>query len=209
MPVSNSVKFEKIEKKEFEPIPANIYQVQIGDITEKLKTPWGSPQGTEPTEQYLTFEFIILNEGAYKGRKLWKDVRPVSPTPSEGGSYKPSWMWRIVSAVYKHPFTFQEGASFGPEAVNSMIGQQLRLIVNQTPKNAQGKSYNNITEVLPVEGEMPPLLADNEQSEGVKPTLRETVAKHAPSIVRDDPTDGEINPMVNDEPPIDVEGIPF
>lgn len=207
MPVSNNLKLNIPERKEFAPLPANIYQVQISDITEKLKRKWGAPQDSEPTEEYLTFEFVILNEGEYKGRKLWKDVRPVPPTPSEGNSFKPSWMWRIVSAIEGHPLTFEQGAAFGPEQINGLIGRQLRLIVNQTPKNAQGKSYNNITEVLPVEGEMTPLLADNEQSEGIKPTLRETVAKHAPGVVREelptiqaeDPTNGEPNPFINDE----------
>jgi hypothetical protein len=52
-------------------------------------------------------------------------------------------------------------------------------------------------------------MADNTQSEGVKPTLREAVAKHAPGVVKDDPTNGEINPMVNDEPPLNVADIPF
>jgi len=168
MPVSNNLKLTVPEKKEFAPLPANIYQVQISDITEKLKRKWGAPQDSEPTEEYLTFEFVILNEGEYRGRKLWKDVRPVPPTPSEGSGFKPSWMWRIVSAVEGHPLTFEQGVAFGPEQVNALIGRQLRLIVNQTPKNAQGKAYNNITDVLPVEAEMEPLLADNLQSEGIE-----------------------------------------
>jgi hypothetical protein len=33
-------------------------------------------------------------------------------------------------------------------------------------------------------------MADNTQSEGVKPSFREAVAKHVPGIVKDDPTNG-------------------
>lgn len=167
MPIPNTLKFEKIEKKEYEPIPANVYQVQIGDISEKYKTPWGKPDAEEK-ELYLTFEFVIL-DGQYKGRKLWKDIRPVAPTPSEGGSFKPSWMYRLVSAVVGHPLSLAEGINWGAEETNNLIGRQLRLIVNQTPKNAQGRSYNNITEVLPIDKEIEPLLADNVQSEGHTP----------------------------------------
>jgi len=94
MPISNNLTLQKVERKEFEPLPANIHQVQISDIREKLKTPWGKPE-SEEKELYLTFEFTILNE-KFQGRKLWKDVRPVAPIPSEGGSFKPSWMWRVV-----------------------------------------------------------------------------------------------------------------
>src|SRR5205807_212404 len=100
---------------------------------------------------------------------LWKDVRPVSPTPSEGGSFKPSWMYKIASAIAGHPLSFAEGINWGPGETNALIGRQLRLIVNQTPKNAQGKAYNNITDVLPVEKDLEPLLADNVQTEGDHP----------------------------------------
>lgn len=165
MPISQNVKFEKIEKKEFEPIPANVYPVQVMDIKEKMKAPWGSPAGSPETELNLTFEFGVL-EGKYKGRKLWKDVRPVTPVPPDSGM-KSSWLYRIVSAVYGHYLTLNEGIDFGPNELNSLIGRQLRIIVNQTPPNAKGKSYNNITEVLTIEGELEPLTADNVQTEGI------------------------------------------
>ena len=167
MPISSNLRFERIEKKEYEPIPANVYQVQVGDIKEKYKTPWGKPDAEEK-ELYLTFEFIILDE-AFRGRKLWKDIRPVSPTPSEGGSFKPSWLYKVASAVIGHPLSYAEGVNWAAEETNALIGRQLRLIVNLTPKNAQGRSYNNITEVLPVDKEIEPLLADNVQSEGHLP----------------------------------------
>lgn len=166
MPISQAVKFEKMEKKEFEPIPASVYQVQITEIKEKLKAPWGSPQGTEATELYLTFEFAVM-DGKFKGRKLWKDVRPVAPTPPSSG-LKPSWLYRIASATIGHWLDTAEGINFGPQETNALIGRQLRIVVNQTPPK-DGKSYNNITDVLPVEKELEPLIADNIQSEGETP----------------------------------------
>lgn len=84
-------------------------------------------------------------------------------------------MYKLASAVAGHPLTYEEGTQFGLEQVNSMIGRQLRLIVNQTPKNAQGKSYNNITEVLSIQGEMEPLQADNVRTEGIQPLTQEEV----------------------------------
>ena len=176
MPISSTVKFEKMEKKVFEPIPANVYSVQVMDIKEKMKAPWGSPAGSAETELNLTFEFGVL-EGKYKGRKLWKDVRPVTPIPPESGM-KASWLYRITSAIYGHHLTLNEGIDFGPTEMNALIGRQLRIIVNQTPPNAKGNSYNNITEVLAIEGELEPLIADNVQTEGNVPIE----------------TEGEINP---------------
>jgi hypothetical protein len=204
MPVSTAIKFEKIEKKEFDPIPSNVYQVQIGDITEKYKAPWGSPQGSDATEQYLNFEFVILNEGPYKGRKLWKDVRPVAPTPSEDAKFKPSWLWRIISAVTGHPLSFSDGVNWGIEETNALIGRQLRLIVNQTPPNSQGKSYNNITDVLPVEAEMQPLLADNIQEQGEKPVAELSGYDKAKAVAQSLP-----QAPIQETQEINIEEIPF
>lgn len=170
MPISNNVKFEKMEKKEYEAIPASVYQVQIMDIKEKMKVPWGSPQGTETTELYLSFEFGIL-EGKYKGRKLWKDAKPVIPVPPSGG-YKASWLYKIISAAVGHWLSQDEGINFGPEETNALIGRQVRLVVNQTPPK-DGKSYNNITDILPVEKDLEPLVADNNQSEGEMPVIED------------------------------------
>lgn len=164
MPISTNVKFEKMEKKEFEAIPASVYQVQITDIKEKLKAPWNSPQGSEPTEMYLTFEFAIM-DGKHKGRKLWKDVRPVTPIPPSGG-FKPSWLYRIASAAVGHWIALDEGVNWDIVETNALIGRQIRIVVNQTPPK-DGKSYNNITDVLPVENELEPLVADNIQTEGI------------------------------------------
>ncbi len=177
MPISNNVKFEKMEKKEFEAIPPSVYQAQIIDIKEKLKSPWGSPQGSETTELYLTFEFGIM-DSKYKGRKLWKDVRPVNPVPP-GSGYKPAWLYKIASAAIGHWVTLEEGINWGVADTNALIGRQIRLVVNQTPPK-DGKSYNNITEILPIENELEPLIADNIQTEGYVPIENEVDGSDIP-----------------------------
>ncbi|HEY6186471.1 MAG TPA: hypothetical protein VIW80_02245 [Pyrinomonadaceae bacterium] len=161
MPVSQSVKFEIPEKKVYEALPANVYQVQITDISDKLKSPYGKPFDIpdEEKETFLTFEFTILNEGEYGGRKLWKDMRPVPPTPPEG-NFKASWMYRLVSAVQGSPVTFANGVNWGAEETNALIGQQLRIVVTKTEKGE--KTYNNITEVLPIEKPLEPKEVSNE-----------------------------------------------
>lgn len=161
MPVSNNVKFEVPEKKVYEALPANVYQVQITDISDSLKAPYGKPRDIpdEEKEIFLTFEFTILDEGEYRGRKLWKDMRPVPPTPPEG-TFKASWMHRLVSAVQGMPVTLANGVNWGAEETNGLIGQQLRIVVTRTDKG--DKVYNNITEVLPVEKSLDPVEASNE-----------------------------------------------
>lgn len=148
------------ERKEYEAIPANLYQVQVTDITEKLKAPYGKPFDIpdEEKEPFITFELTILNEGEYRGRKLWKDMRPVPPTPPE--KYKPSWMYRIVSAILGYSVLYEDALNWDMERTNAFIGEQLRVIVTKTEKGE--KTYNNITEVLSVEDNLPPIEANNE-----------------------------------------------
>lgn len=183
MPISSNISFEKIEKTEFEPIPAGLYQVQITDISEKLKAPWGSPQGSDATEMYLTFEFTIIGEKA-KGRKLWKDVRPVTPIPPDGG-FKASWLYRIASATIGHWITQEEGLNWDVFKTNALIGRQVNIVVNQTPPK-DGKSYNNITDVLPVDSQLEPLIVDNVVSEGEVPVDPLTIGS---AFVEPDVTD--------------------
>lgn len=163
MPVSPNVKFETPERKVYDAIPGDVYQVQITDITEKLMPPYGKPFDIpdEEKETFVNFEFTILDEGEYRGRKQWKAVRPVPPTPPEDTKFKPSWMYRIVSAVNGMPMTYAGGIDWNADSTNSMIGKQLRVTVTKTDKGE--KSYNNITEVLPAKVQLSPIEANNEQ----------------------------------------------
>jgi hypothetical protein len=162
MPVSSTTKFEIPERKIYEAMPGDVYQVQITDISEKLMPPYGKPFDIpdEEKETFINFEFTILDEGEYRGRKLWKAVRPVPPTPPEDSKFKPSWMYRIVSAVNGLPMTYSNGINWSADETNAMIGKQLRLTVTKTDKGE--KSYNNITEVLAAKVQLPPVEANNE-----------------------------------------------
>lgn len=162
MPVSPNTKFEVPERKNYEAIPGDVYQVQVTDISEKLMPPYGRPFDIpdEEKETFINFEFTILDEGEYRGRKLWKAIRPVPPTPPEDSKFKPSWMFRIVSAIQGMPMTYANGINWGAEQTNDLIGKQMRVTVTKTDKGE--KSYNNITEVLPAKVQLEPIEANNE-----------------------------------------------
>lgn len=167
MPVSSTTKFIMPERKDYDALPADMYQVQITDISEKLMPPFGKPFDIpdEEKETFINFEFTILDEGEHRGRKLWKAVRPVPPTPPESNKFKPSWMYRIVSAV-SGGMTYSSGIDWGAEETNAMIGKQLRVTVTRTEKGE--KAYNNITEVLSAKTSLPPIEANNEPADQPK-----------------------------------------
>lgn len=176
MPVSPSTKFEIPERKIYDAIPGDVYQVQVTDISEKLMPPYGKPFDIpdEEKETFINFEFTILDEGEYRGRKLWKAIRPVPPTPPEDSKFKPSWMYRFVSAINGMPMTYANGINWSADETNALIGKQLRVTVTKTDKGE--KSYNNITEVLPAKIQLEPIEANNEPVP--EPT---SVAQNAPS----------------------------
>jgi hypothetical protein len=134
------------ERKEFDPVPEDTYQVQISDIN--LKTKMNSYRNEE--EEVLDFEFVILNEGKCRGRRLWKNVRPVVAPP--GSSSKPSWLYVIASKALERELEFGEIAGFEP---NSLIGRQLRVVVNCAP-GSNGKTYNNIIGFQVKKGDLEP-----------------------------------------------------
>lgn len=203
MPISLNTKFEIPERKTFDAMPADMYQVQITDITEKLMPPYGKPFDIpdEEKEIFLNYEFTILDDGEYRGRKLWKTVRPVPPTPPEDAKFKPSWMWKIVSAVNGEAMSYANGINWGAEETNALIGKQLRLTVTKTDKGE--KSYNNITEVLPVKIQLEPIEANNEpaddkaENHASQSNLEGNMGNLAPDIAR---TAGRIEDEVDSIP---------
>lgn len=141
-------------KKSFPPIKAGLYTVQIWDIKEILKAPYNAPLDAEKNVPFYTFEFAILNDGEFRGRRLWKDVKPVAPIPPLGGR-RSAKMWEIVSAIEGHPLTFEEGKKYDKEQVNALIGRQVNVFVIQKPPKANGKVYNDIQAFTSAEKELP------------------------------------------------------
>ncbi len=154
MPVQNELQSSP-KKKDFPAIEADVYQVQIMDITDRMKVPWGAPKDSPATEPFLGFQFAIMT-GEHKGRYLFHDVKPVTPVPSAPGR-KPSWLWKIVSAVKGHPLTHAEGEAFNKDALNGLIGQQLRVVVNRIEKG--DKVYNNVTDFMEAKTLLEPLVS--------------------------------------------------
>lgn len=132
----------------FEPLPADTYQVEIEDIELKKDQPvYMKPA---EIEDRFSFKFKVVEEGDWKNRYLWKEMRPVMSAGSNG--YDPSILYQIfcaVNGIKPGELTEDEVKLVGSDQINQMIGQQLRLVVNQKP-NAKGEIKNKITGFLPL-----------------------------------------------------------
>src|SRR4051794_20783046 len=92
------------EKKDWPIIPEDVYQVQITDLTEFDDDYKGE------VKRKFKFEFTLIEDGQFYGRKLWVRGSKVSPCPSSNN--KAPITWKVASAVLKHPLTEDEGKSF-------------------------------------------------------------------------------------------------
>lgn len=149
-PSSRNQSAEGYAKKEFSLIPEGLYQVQLHDIVEKQKPDFKNPS---VLKNFFTFTFIILNEGELRGRRLWLDVSAVPPYPPSEGR-KQSWMYKVISAIEKHSITQDEAGGYDAAKFNTLIGEQIQVVVKHSPPKASGKVYANIDSVMAASSKM-------------------------------------------------------
>lgn len=118
----------------FDPVPADKYTVQIGDVNLVTR----SFKGKE--SEKLNYRYIILDEKpmpegsdeeSTRGKYLWHAVSEVLN--------ERSWLQKLATAAYGHSLSQEEIDNFDPEA---LVGMQVDVMVNQTESN--GIVYNNI-----------------------------------------------------------------
>lgn len=146
--INPNEKFPEREVKEFEALAPGIYQCELTDIELKDSTNFDG----EAEKQY-SFEFTVIEEGDYYGRKLWGNASQ----KFVGGS-KPSNLFKIISGVVGKDFTKDESRTahewLNPGYFNALIGRQNLLAVSQKEKTSGGKK-NVIDSILPVKEALP------------------------------------------------------
>lgn len=157
MPIPNDyeIPINAGSKQEFELLPDDVYEVVISNLDLKKDQP--VYQSTE-IEDKFAFEFTVVEEGKYKGRKLWLDTRTVMGAGFDGGS--PSWLYRIFCAVNSIQLSDTEAKSITANNINGLSGKSLRVVVKQK-LSATGKTRNKIVDVMPTKLSLKPLEFDS------------------------------------------------
>jgi len=141
----NNITFKKPEKREFELLPEEVYEVVISSIEEGERVVYQHP---DEKEEIIKFTFEI-EEGEYKGRKLWKDCSPIMWPGSDKGS--PSTLYLIYSAGAGKKLSMEECEFVGLTEINELEGKKLRAIVIQK-KSSKGELVNKVDGFLPIKG---------------------------------------------------------
>ncbi len=189
------------EKKDWPVIPEDVYQVQITDLTAEQSEFNGQKKDV------FKFEFTIIEDGPYYGRKLWKQGVQTVPIPYTSG--KNPLTWKVASAVAKHPLTEEEGKQYTAAHMNALIGKQIRIGVTVTPPK-DGKQYNNAESFL-----MAKVLLPAFDESKVKKGVPAPVAASAPAAPAQpapapaQPEEIEDTPGIVDTGEVNVDDIPF
>ena len=155
--LSKDLVTEKKEKMEFQPIPEDVYQVELFDITDRRVPQY---KDKTQTETILDFQFVLLEGIRQDLSKLRGISIPRNFVPNyfyEGKNGKNVTM-QIAEAITGRQLSDEEYAMWGTTAWENCIGKQLRIVtVNNTKDD---KTYSNIKTFLPIKNEMEGLTKD-------------------------------------------------
>ena len=168
MPLDNNLKIPMRESKEFPPLPEDIYQVELLEITADEKPAY---KDKDKLETVLSFQFTVLDDGELRGRNIWRNYVPAALwSSSKNGK---NVLWQIIEAIIMRELREDERDSMDAEFLNKLIGYQCRVVVKNNTKD--GKIFNNIDSFLPKKSSLLRLTDDEKESARVKEKSGEPV----------------------------------
>ena len=173
MPLTEPINIEKRETKEFPPIPKDIYQVELLDISIQERPTYDTrlkSKEEQIIEKVFCFQFTLL-EGKDKdgkdlrGRNVWANFIPSYLYISKkNGKNK---LYRIVEALLGHELTPTEEATLDISILNGLIGKQCRLSVEPIIKG--DKHFDSPTDWFKTNNLLASLTDEEKETARVKP----------------------------------------
>jgi len=145
----DNLNIPKKEGKTYPPIPKDIYQVELLDITSR-ETPTydtkNKPDNEKEYEIVLSFQFTLLdgqdNGESLRGRNVWANFVPTYLYIGKRGK---NTLFKIVEALIGRELTPEEEAKgLSGKSLNSLISKQCRVAIE--PKKSGDKAFDNITD---------------------------------------------------------------
>lgn len=209
--LQSGYKFEVKEKKVYPPLPEDIYQVELFDIS--MDTVDNKQKdGTVERKDVLKFQFVILDDGEYeadgqklkvRGRSIWRNYVPTFIWEKNN---EKNALYQITKAMIQRDMTEEEMKNFSSDVINSLIGYQCRVgTVNVAGKGKNADQvYTNIDKFLPKKAALAGLTAEEKEKATVKkdkenvtesamPTQAPVMDAEIPVVGQEKKDDGEIN----------------
>lgn len=165
LPSNQSI--EKKEKMEFAPLPPNVYQVELLDISLEQRPKYKEP---ETLENVYSFQFVLLSgkdkDGIdLRGRNVWANFVPSFFYVS--GTYGKNALYKIVEGMLGREISQLEHENMTTDFINALVGKQVRVLI-ENKASKQGKVFSNINNYLPVETLYNALTAEEKEKATVK-----------------------------------------
>lgn len=163
---------EKRETQDFKPLPENIYQVELFDISSDKRPTYDTrlkPEEEQELEIILKFQFTLLSgkdgEQDLRGRNVWANFVPTYLYISNKNGKNA--LYRIIEALLGREITIEEEAGgIDGTFLNNLVGKQCRIGTNH--KKSGEKVFDNIETYYPAEAELQPLTSEEKENAKVK-----------------------------------------
>src|SRR5574343_18205 len=185
--IPNDYKVNFEERKTFEPLPKNIYQVEL--LTIDLVDALG--KYNKPGDKNFVFQFTLLDGSdkgeSLRGRNVWNNFVPTSIYLGKNGKNS---LWEIVEAFLGRELTRQEITNgISGSLLNSFIGKQIKIFVDHRIKD--GKTYDTISSYMPASVKINSLTEEEKDKATVKNKKDKQEVYEQPQ----DPTEEEYSNM--------------
>lgn len=139
--------------KEFTPLEDETYQVEIKEMKLQANKFWKPPTEEERKEgkgfdKYnFSITFIILDEGEFRGRRVWDNAGLSLKPTTKRGSGPPTKLYKIISKALQLELDWDEVNSFAPDTktlytniLNEVVGKQIRVTIESMKNVETGKT---------------------------------------------------------------------
>jgi len=164
---------EKKEKMEYPPLPKDVYQVELLDITSEERATYDTknkPEEEKIMETVLKFQFTLLegidrarNNQKLRGRSIWENFVPTYLYEGRKGKNK---LYKITEALLGRELTPEDEATMDSDFLNSLIGSQIRVTVGH--RESDGNVYDQITDYLVANSRLKQLSKEEIEKASVK-----------------------------------------
>lgn len=163
--INENIKVEKKELERMAPLPEDMYQVELADITVRSVETYNSKKDKkEPKEYENIFKtlFVVLDEDN-RARYLFKDYVPSVLYIGKNGKND---LYQIIESLIGHELSPEEEATIDSSFLNSLVGKQCRVTVKH--KVSGDNTYANIDTFLKAKEQKKPLTAEEKVNAVIK-----------------------------------------
>jgi len=174
MPVEKTIIITKEEGKAYDPLPENIYQVELLDVSSKKAETYDSRTSNSAVKEFetnLVFQYTLLagknKEGeSLRGRNVWDNFVSASLYIGKNGKNK---LYKIVEALLNRDLTEEEEANgIDGDFLNELVGKQMRIGTKNKASKKTDAVYTNADTYYPSENDLNSLTEEERDLATVK-----------------------------------------